>query len=99
MAGIIARSKWSVGGERAVSVLRRWRSFDGRSASLLTLGLLTEACGLLMATAPSQDAVADSDTRTLAFFHTHRQESATVTFRRNGQYDDQALNQLNWFLR
>lgn len=42
---------------------------------------------------------ADGETRTLSFFHTHSQESTTVTFRRNGQYDQQALDQLNWFLR
>ncbi|PVE21633.1 hypothetical protein DC522_25565 [Microvirga sp. KLBC 81] len=42
---------------------------------------------------------ADGETRTLSFVHTHRQDSTTITFRRNGQYDEQALNQLNWFLR
>ncbi|WP_230533325.1 DUF882 domain-containing protein [Microvirga roseola] len=54
---------------------------------------------LLAATAGTQDAVANGETRSLSFFHTHTSESTTVTFRRNGQYDDQALKQLNWFLR
>lgn len=42
---------------------------------------------------------ADGETRTLSFLHTHRQDTFTVTFRRNGQYDEQALDQLNWYLR
>ncbi|WP_370644952.1 DUF882 domain-containing protein [Microvirga sp. ACRRW] len=42
---------------------------------------------------------ADGETRTLTFVHTHRQDSLTIAFRRNGQYDDQAIGQLNWFLR
>ena len=47
----------------------------------------------------TQDAIANGDTRTLSFFHTHTNETATITFRRNGRYDDEALNQLNWLLR
>ncbi|HEV2563752.1 MAG TPA: DUF882 domain-containing protein [Microvirga sp.] len=52
-----------------------------------------------MATARTQDAAAFGETRTLTFYHTHTRESLTVTFRRNGQYDSGALQQLNWFLR
>lgn len=44
-------------------------------------------------------ASAEADTRSLSFFHTHTRESATITFRRNGQFDEQALSQLNWLLR
>jgi uncharacterized protein YcbK (DUF882 family) len=47
----------------------------------------------------TQDAAANGDTRTLTLFHTHTRESLTVTYRRNGQYDDRALEQLNWLLR
>ena len=47
----------------------------------------------------TQDAVANGDTRTLTFYHNNTRESLTVTFRRNGQYDSAALQQLNWFLR
>jgi uncharacterized protein YcbK (DUF882 family) len=52
-----------------------------------------------MATVRIQDAAAFGETRSLTFFHTHTRESLTVTFRRNGQYDSGALQQLNWFLR
>ena len=50
-------------------------------------------------TAGTQYAAANGDTRSLSFFHTHTRESTTITFRRNGQYDGEALTQLNWFLR
>jgi uncharacterized protein YcbK (DUF882 family) len=46
-----------------------------------------------------QGAAAFGETRTLSFFHTHTRESLTVTFRRNGRFDEGALSQLNWFLR
>jgi uncharacterized protein YcbK (DUF882 family) len=39
------------------------------------------------------------DDRSLSFFHTHTGESATITFRRGGVYDEQALARLNWLLR
>ncbi|MGO4573640.1 DUF882 domain-containing protein [Microvirga sp. 2TAF3] len=57
------------------------------------------AVALFAAVAGTQDAIADGETRTLSFFHTHRRDSATITFRKNGRYDEQALSQLNWFLR
>ena len=46
-----------------------------------------------------QETGANSDTRSLTFFHTHTKETATITFRRNGGYDEEALKQLNWLLR
>jgi uncharacterized protein YcbK (DUF882 family) len=35
----------------------------------------------------------------LSFQHTHRDDSITVTFKRNGRYDDEGLKKLNHFLR
>jgi len=46
-----------------------------------------------------QNAIAQGDTRTLSFTHTHRDDSITVTFKRNGRYDEDGLKKLNWFLR
>ncbi|MBV9346713.1 MAG: DUF882 domain-containing protein [Pseudolabrys sp.] len=46
-----------------------------------------------------QTAVADGDTRTLSFHHVHTKEDITVTFKRNGRYDEAALTKLNWFMR
>lgn len=46
-----------------------------------------------------QTAVANGDTRTLSFHHTHRGESATFTFKKDGRYDTAVLEKLNYFLR
>ena len=45
------------------------------------------------------DATALGETRTLSFHHTHSDEDLTVTFKRNGRYDEDALKQINHFLR
>ena len=55
---------------------------------------------LLLAGAGSvHDATALGETRTLSFHHTHSDEDLTVTFKRNGRYDEDALKQINRFLR
>lgn len=46
-----------------------------------------------------QIASAESDTRTLSFHNVHTGEDLTVTFKRNGRYDEAALKRLNWYLR
>jgi len=46
-----------------------------------------------------QTAIAEGDTRTLSFHHAHTGEDVTVTFKRNGRYDQDALAKLNWFMR
>ncbi|MGV7211751.1 DUF882 domain-containing protein [Bradyrhizobium sp. UFLA05-112] len=45
------------------------------------------------------DATALNETRTLSFHHTHSGEDLTVTFKRDGRYDEGALKQLNHYLR
>ncbi len=45
------------------------------------------------------DASALNETRTLSFHHTHSGEDLTVTFKHDGRYDEEALRQLNHFLR
>ncbi len=45
------------------------------------------------------DATALGETRTLSFHHTHSDEDITVTFKRNGRYDEEALKELNHYLR
>jgi uncharacterized protein YcbK (DUF882 family) len=55
---------------------------------------------LLLAGAGSvHDATALGETRTLSFHHTHSDEDLTVTFKRNGRYDEDALKKINHFLR
>jgi uncharacterized protein YcbK (DUF882 family) len=46
-----------------------------------------------------QNAVAEGDTRTISLHHMHTGEDLTVTYKRNGRYDDAALEKLNWELR
>jgi uncharacterized protein YcbK (DUF882 family) len=75
---------------------RRFKSLTlpraGYQAGLATLLLLAGAGSV-------HDASAVGDSRTLSFHHTHSDENLTVTFKRNGRYDDDALKQLNHFLR
>jgi uncharacterized protein YcbK (DUF882 family) len=54
---------------------------------------------LLGANNSLQNAVAEGDTRTLSFHHVHTGEDITITFKRNGRYDQAALDKLNWFMR
>ena len=100
MAGIFARSTRSVGGRKSISVPSCGRSSGKKGTIPPVLGLVAAASALLtLASVPTQDAAAFGETRTLSFLHTHTQERLTVTFRRNGRFDEQALSQLNWFLR
>lgn len=72
--------------------------FDWLSRTSVRVGL---ASLLLIATNARSvhNATADGDTRTLSFHHTHSDEDLTVTFKRNGRYDEAALKKLNHFLR
>jgi uncharacterized protein YcbK (DUF882 family) len=54
---------------------------------------------LLMGAGSVHDATALNDTRTLSFHHTHSGEDLTVTFKRDGRYDEEALKELNHYLR
>ena len=57
-------------------------------------------CVLLLLGAGSvHDASALNETRTLSFHHTHSNEDLTVTFKRDGRYDEEALKELNHYLR
>jgi uncharacterized protein YcbK (DUF882 family) len=54
---------------------------------------------LLFGCTSLQNAIAQGETRTLSFQHTHRDDSIAVTFKRNGRYDEEGLKKLNYFLR
>jgi uncharacterized protein YcbK (DUF882 family) len=54
---------------------------------------------LLTGAGTVHDATALNETRTLSFHHTHSDEDLTVTFKRDGRYDEEALKQLNHYLR
>jgi len=65
--------------------------------SLATAGF----AALLLSTSSGslQTVVANGDTRSLPFAHIHTGETLTVTYKRNGRYDEAALKKINWFLR
>jgi uncharacterized protein YcbK (DUF882 family) len=46
-----------------------------------------------------ENAVANGDTRTLSLHHIHTDEDITITYRRDGRYDEEALKRLDRFLR
>src|SRR5712692_8649046 len=46
-----------------------------------------------------ENAVANGDTRTLSLHHIHTEEDITITYRRDGRYDEEALKRLDRFLR
>lgn len=54
---------------------------------------------LLASTGSSGLANANGETRTLEIYHTHTRETASITYKRNGQFDKDALEKLNWILR
>jgi uncharacterized protein YcbK (DUF882 family) len=77
----------------ARSKIRRFAaSRAGYSCGLAVLVFLFGCRGL-------QNAVADGDTRTITMHHVHTDENITITFKRDGRYDEAALDKLNWFLR
>lgn len=49
--------------------------------------------------ATANRASALGETRTLSLYEIHTKESLTVTYKRNGKYDEAALKQLNTFMR
>jgi len=54
---------------------------------------------LLFGSRALQNAVAEGDTRTISLHHINTDEDITITYKRDGRYDDAALEKLNWFLR
>ncbi len=71
---------------------RRLSARAGYSCGLAVIFFLVGAKAL-------QNAVAEGDTRSITMHHLHTNEDITITYKRNGQYDEAALEKLNWFLR
>jgi uncharacterized protein YcbK (DUF882 family) len=73
-------------------------------SSILRYSGVRKSCGiaaliLLLGSQGLQTAVADGETRTLSLHHMHTDENITITYKRDGRYDEAALKKLNWFLR
>jgi uncharacterized protein YcbK (DUF882 family) len=74
----------------ASSSVRAFRT--GQNLGIAALALLISCTSL-------QNAVANGDTRSLSFKHLHTGETLTITYKRDGRYDEEALKKLNWELR
>ena len=72
-------------------------SVVSQAKSKILTGCLTAmvAVGAYAATS----SVASAQDRTLSMYFTHTKESLTITYKRNGKYDQAALKKINWFLR
>ena len=78
------------------------RGARGRlTLSLARTGAQLGVAGFLLLGASNslQSAIAEGDTRTLSFHHVHTGEDITITYKRNGRYDEAALKKLDWFMR
>ncbi|MFO1147114.1 MAG: DUF882 domain-containing protein [Alsobacter sp.] len=69
------------------------RALRGLSCGAASIGVVA------LTTAPLQTAIATGETRTLEIYHTHTKESASITYKRYGQFDRDGLEKLNWILR
>jgi uncharacterized protein YcbK (DUF882 family) len=54
---------------------------------------------VLLANNGLETAVANGDTRTISLHHIHTDEDITITYKRDGRYDDEALKRLDRFAR
>jgi uncharacterized protein YcbK (DUF882 family) len=70
-----------------------------RTATRTTKRLALAAVFVVMGAKGLHTASANGDTRTITLHHTHRGDDITVTFKRNGRYDEEGLKKLNNFLR
>ena len=75
------------------------RRYDWLSLPKAGYGIGLSSLLLLAGAGSVHDATARNETRTLSFHHTHSDEDLTVTFKRDGRYDEDALKKLNHFLR
>jgi uncharacterized protein YcbK (DUF882 family) len=80
-----------------LSAVRRSRLLN----SVARVSARVGAAGFLLfaANVSLQNASAEGETRTLTFHHMHTGESISITYMRDGRYDDGALKKLDWFMR
>jgi uncharacterized protein YcbK (DUF882 family) len=86
-------------GKTVVSSQTSSHGLSGRTGWLAGCHLGLASLLLLMGAGSVHDATASNETRTLSFHHTHSSEDLTITFKRDGRYDEDALKKLNHFLR
>ena len=57
------------------------------------------ACFVILGSQGLQNANAVGDTRTISLHHIHTKEDLTITYKRDGRYDEEALKKINWIMR
>lgn len=82
----------------STATAKRATPFRSAIRNWIAAGLVAPAV-LIGAPVSTENAVANGDTRTLSFHHMNTGEDFTVTFKRNGYFDESALEKLNWGLR
>ena len=70
-----------------------------RTATRTTRRLALAAVLTVIGSNGLRPASAQGEIRTISLHHTHRGDDITVTFKRNGRYDEDGLKKLNQFLR
>ncbi len=60
---------------------------------------LALATGIVLAPSAVERANATGESRTLSFFNIHTKETVTVTFKKDGRFDPDAMKQVNYILR
>ena len=73
---------------RFFAPLRGPQIWGGAALSLIAIAILGQ-----------QLTAAFSDTRTISFVHIHTKEALTVTYKRNGKLDPDAMDKIDWIMR
>ncbi|MEA2979102.1 MAG: hypothetical protein QOF09_925 [Alphaproteobacteria bacterium] len=88
-----------VGTRSHVRVCAAQHAGSGSSLSRVINRAGLATCLLFVGSLGAHHAKAVGDTRTLTLHHVHTDESLTVTFKKNGQFDEEALKKINWIMR
>ncbi len=72
---------------------------SSRVLSRFATGMAVSLSVLIGSVESGGNAIANGDSRTISLYHTHTGESLTIEYKRNGSFDRDALEKLNWLLR
>ncbi|NBQ38940.1 MAG: DUF882 domain-containing protein, partial [Alphaproteobacteria bacterium] len=81
------------------TLLSRRNRSNSRVFSRFAAGLTVSLSVLVGSVESGGNAIANGDSRTISLYHTHTGESLTIEYKRNGSFDRDALEKLNWLLR
>ncbi len=81
------------------ALLSRFKRPRGQAFTRFATGVAVSLGVLIGSVETGGDAIANGDSRTLSIYHTHTGESLTIEYKKNGSFDRDALEKLNWLLR